>query len=893
MNYSRRQLYELGEPFGESATRAKLGGRIYGGGSSQPTDTKQTQVTELPEWAKPYAKDILSKGSALTDVNANPYQAYGGDRIAGFSPLQTQAMTGAQNMQTAPQGQTGTALSTISGLGGLGVANQATTGGFQNEVGGYMNPYLQYSLAPQLAEANRAYDVSGTKQQSAATQAGAFGGSREAIMAAENERNRNMGLQNIVGQGYNTAFNNAQNQYNQNLGTQLQGLGLANSAAGQLGNLGGQQFQQGMDINKLQSGYGAMQQAQQQQGLDVAYQNFQDQRNYPYKQLGYMSDLLRGTPTGSSSVTNMYAPPANVAGQIAGLGIGAMGLSKFMADGGLAGGGQPSVEDPQNIEAIVGKLSDAQLDQALKAAMQRGDAMEIEAIKQEQAMRASERNGLASTVTPQMSEDMMPSAANGGIVAFADNRDQPVSEDMPATEKKPYKTVDDDPTSPSYGRTIGEKRQSTIGKGLEQIGVNDALEAFNRFNINSMKGAAGVEDPETYRAAIEQSPGLFEKLTPKEREQRVKNTKDLYQNSLKKESYKTIDTPEGKADLEAKIRATMGNKVLPQPDTSKVQEQIGANANWGTVPAGSTAGEKKKGLGGALAVGQAVKNVAQNAGVPEQSLEDRAMGIYKKFKEMSSAELKSLNDAIEGHKNDAEGIKAKGLSEALMQFGFGMAANASKPGAKFLGSASGAAPILGQVASENEKLQRAAKDNYMKLKMDQTRYQVALDKGDMQAATSLAAQIRQGDMQQKQLDALVDYHNKSLALEQQKMGVTAAAYAPQSVREAEWLQANKDNPEALKAFRDATRGRDAANIRAQSAGQAALDKSLDKLREKMLPYISALPENSKEYKEAYGKYQNEANKIIQQHRRFYSEPTLGSPDIGGNAAVNSNIKVLN
>jgi hypothetical protein len=884
MNYSRRQLYELGEPFGESATRVKLGGRIYGGGSSQPTDTKQTQVTELPEWAKPYAKDILSKGSALTDVNANPYQAYGGDRIAGFSPLQTQAMTGAQNMQTAQQGQTGTALSTISGLGGLGVANQATPEGFQNQVGGYMNPYLQYSLAPQLAEANRQYDISGTKQQSAATQAGAFGGSREAIMAAENERNRNMGLQNIVGQGYNQAFNAAQNQYNQGLGTQLQGLGLANTAAGQLGNLGGQQFQQGMDINKLQSGYGAMQQAQQQQGLDVAYQDFQNQRNYPYKQLGYMSDLLRGTPTGSSSVTNMYAPPANVAGQIAGLGIGAMGLSKFMADGG-------SVEDPQNIESIVGKLSDAQLQQALKAAMQRGDAMEIEAIKQEQAMRASERNGLASTVTPDMADQMMPSAANGGIVAFADNRDQPVSEDMPATDKKPYKTVDDDPTSPSYGRTIGEKRQSTIGKGLEQIGVNDALEAFNRFNINSMKGAAGVEDPETYRAAIEQSPGLFEKLTPKEREQRVKNTKDLYQNSLKKESYKTIDTPEGKADLEAKIRATMGNKVLPQPDTSKVQEQIGANANWGTVPAGSTAGEKKKGLGAALAVGQAVKNVAQNAGVPEQSLEDRAMGIYKKFKEMSSAELKSLNDAIEGHKNDAEGIKAKGLSEALMQFGFGMAANASKPGAKFLGSASAASPILGQVASENEKLQRAAKDNYMKLKMDQTRYQVALDKGDMQAATTLASQIRQGDMQQKQLDALVDYHNKSLALEQQKMGVTAHAYAPQSVREAEWLEANKNNPSAIASYEKATRGRDAATVRSNSAQQMALEKSLEDLR-KRFPMLG-LPSTTPEHKQALKDYQAEANRVIERHRKFFNDPTLGSPDIGGGATVNPNIKVLN
>lgn len=761
MNYSRRQLEALGEPFGESATRLKVGGRIYGGGGSQPTDTKQTTVTELPEWAKPYAKDILSKGSALTDINQNPYQTYGGARVAGFSPLQTQAMTGAQNMQTAEQGQVGTALSAMSGLGGLNVANQATTGGFQNQVGGYMNPYLQYSLAPQLAEANRQYDISGIKQQGAATQAGAFGGSREAIMAAENERNRNMGLQNIVGQGYNTAFNNAQNQYNQNLGTQLQGFGLSNAAAGQLGNLGGQQFQQGMDINKLQSGYGAMQQAQQQQGLDVAYQNFQDQKNYPYRQLGYMSDLLRGTPTGSSGVTNMYSPPANVAGQIAGLGIGAMGLSKFMAEGGMADGGS-SVEDPQNIQEIVSKLSDAQLMQSLKAAMQRGDAMQIDAIKQEQAMRASERNGLASTVTPDMADEMMPSAANGGIVAFAGEDESLVTDPMGGIATSGTPSSGDD-------RTVMEKL------GIFNEKNRRALESANRPSVTKVPKTNAAYDA-----------------------------------------------------IESKIKATMGENAIPKRSPAFADSDAAERADrmTGTLTAG---GGKKKGLNEALAVGQAAQNVAQNAGVEEQPLEDRAMSIYKKFKEMSSAELKSLNDAIEGKKGDADKIKAKGLSEALMQFGFGMAANAAKPGAKFIGSASSAAPILGQVASENEKLQRAASDNYMKLKMDQTRYQVALDKGDMQAATSLAAQIRQGNMQQKQLDAQIKHWSEQTALERQKMGITAAAYAPSSIREAQWLEANKDNPAAIAAFEKATRGRDAGATSADQRDRAALAARLEKL----------------------------------------------------------------
>ena len=283
MSYSRRQLYAMGEPLGDSATYRKADGSLIlggggGGGGSAPANTTSVQTQDLPEWAKGHAQDVLNKGAALTDINQNPYQAYGGNRIAGFDPMQQQAFQGAQNMQVASQIGQGSALAGGAGIGGANVAGQANVGGFQNQVGGYMNPYLQMSLAPQLAEANRQYDVSGARQQAAATGAGAFGGSREAIMAAENERNRNMGLQSITGQGYNTAFTNAQNQYNQNLQNQLAGYNLMGSAAGQLGQLGQTQYGQQMGINQLQNQYGAQQQAQEQKGLDTAYQDFLTRR---------------------------------------------------------------------------------------------------------------------------------------------------------------------------------------------------------------------------------------------------------------------------------------------------------------------------------------------------------------------------------------------------------------------------------------------------------------------------------------------------------------------------------------------------------------------------------------------------------------------------------------
>lgn len=383
----------------------------------QAPAAEQKAVTELPEWAKPYGKDILAKGAALTDINQNPYQTYNQERLAGFSPMQQQAMQGAAAMQPSQQVSQGSGLAYGAGLGGLGMAMGATPQNFQSQVGGYMNPYLQMSLAPQLAEANRAYDIGATKQQSAATQAGAFGGSREAIMAAENERNRNMGLQSIIGQGYNTAYNQAQNQYNQAQQQALQGLGVGLQGASTLGQLGQTQYGQQMGINQLQAQYGGQQQAQMQKGLDTSYQDFLNQQNYPYKQLGFMSDLLRGTPTGSSSVTQMYQAPPSALQTVGALGMGAYGAKQL---GMFAEGG--SVTSEGNVQSIIEKLSPEQLQQAKQTALARRDMQTVEAIDQRLAELASEKSisqGIAGAM-PQQMADGVANAAGGGILAFND-----------------------------------------------------------------------------------------------------------------------------------------------------------------------------------------------------------------------------------------------------------------------------------------------------------------------------------------------------------------------------------------------------------------------------------------------------------------------------------------
>ena len=132
-------------------------------------------------------------------------------------------------------------------------------------------------------------------------------------------------------------MNAQQGQFGAGLG--LQGLQTSLTAANALGNLGGAQYQQGMGINALQNQYGLQQQAQVQKDLDTRYQDFLGYQNYPYKQIGFMSDILRGAPltqTGSS----LYQAPPSTAQNITSLGLGAAGVAKLagMANGGVAQG---------------------------------------------------------------------------------------------------------------------------------------------------------------------------------------------------------------------------------------------------------------------------------------------------------------------------------------------------------------------------------------------------------------------------------------------------------------------------------------------------------------------------------------------------------------------------
>ena len=339
-----------------------------GGGSapSSPTTTTVNQ-SSIPTYAQPYVESML--GAAQSQIfNMNPegnisgfkpytpYSSNMNDYVAGFSPLQQQSFQGVKNLQMPGQFGAATQMTGAAGLGSLGVAQQAGQAGNNYfgmasnapTVNQFMNPYLQDALNPALAESRRQYGITGQQEQGNATQAGAFGGSREALMAAENNRNMNTGMNQMIGTGYQNAYTDAQrnilagNQLGlQGQQTALQGYGQLGQAAGEMGTLGQQELVGQEGIYGLQNQYGAQQQAMQQRMIDQAIQNYATAQQYPMMQLGNMSNLLHGLPM-QSSTTQSYQAQPGIASQIGALGAGAMGLSKLA--GAKAGGSTKEIK---------------------------------------------------------------------------------------------------------------------------------------------------------------------------------------------------------------------------------------------------------------------------------------------------------------------------------------------------------------------------------------------------------------------------------------------------------------------------------------------------------------------------------------------------------------------
>ena len=284
------------------------------------TGMETTGGTEssLSTWAGPYVTDMLGRAEALAQL---PYQQYTGQLAAGPSALQTKAFEGIGGL-TVP-----TALQTA------GQQAQQTYGAAQQytpqigTVQSYMTPSLEAVLEPQRREATRQADIARQQMQGRMAQAGAYGGSRQAIMEAEAQRNLQTLLGDITGKGYAGAYDAARAQRAADIQAGLQGLGQQTASTQALTQVGAQQQAAGIQNLLQQLTAGQQQRGIEQEGLTAAYNQFLREEAYPQQRLEFQRNMLAGLPLAAAS----FYQPAPSAFQSAAGGAGtALELLKIL-----------------------------------------------------------------------------------------------------------------------------------------------------------------------------------------------------------------------------------------------------------------------------------------------------------------------------------------------------------------------------------------------------------------------------------------------------------------------------------------------------------------------------------------------------------------------------------
>jgi hypothetical protein len=178
----------------------------------------------------------------------------------------------------------------------------------QQQIASLMNPYIEQALNPQLEAAKRQAEIQAQQLQSQYGKAGAYGGSRQGIAEAEMQRGLLDRMAALTGQGYQQAYDKAVD-------------------------LLGKERGYGLDLLAAQRQGGAEQRAIEQQGIAADIAQFEQERDYPYKQVQYMQSLLQGLPI--EAVAREYIEPSSLSQFLSDLGLAGQGLSYFFGEDGI------------------------------------------------------------------------------------------------------------------------------------------------------------------------------------------------------------------------------------------------------------------------------------------------------------------------------------------------------------------------------------------------------------------------------------------------------------------------------------------------------------------------------------------------------------------------------
>ena len=277
------------------------------GGMCSPnvTDTvSSTSVladTQIPEWVSQGGQELFGQSKFLAE---QPFAPYGGARVADFTTNELAGMGNTASMAADATGRYGSGLNMIENAGGTFDDAAAAQ---------YMSPYDRNVTDIAARELNRNYDMQRNNENSRASMNNAFGGTRNTLLGAENERSRNMALSDLLYRGQADSYKNAQGMFNQDM---TRGLQTGQVLTGQ----GGQ-------ANQALMAAGGLERSLNQQGVETAYKDYLEQREYPYQQANFAIGALKGLPyeksTQQSTVTQAPqltgSPLSQGAGALAGL----------------------------------------------------------------------------------------------------------------------------------------------------------------------------------------------------------------------------------------------------------------------------------------------------------------------------------------------------------------------------------------------------------------------------------------------------------------------------------------------------------------------------------------------------------------------------------------------
>ena len=350
------------------------GGGDGGGGGGNQTSTSYS--TNLPEYAKPFYEELLKQtgkqiyttdaAGAVTGVKGMP--TYTGERIAGFTPGQESIQREVSGL-TMPGGfgaaSSGLGMGQTMGFGagaaGLGQAfgynPMAISGGTFDAPAAsyYMSPYQSNVTDIAVREAEKQRDLAKSAGALGSIGRGTFGGARQALLQAEQERGANLNIGDIRAKGQESAFQSAQQQFERDQARRMQAAQLGQQAqqyqAGLGKDIGLAGLTTGIDASGKQAAVGAAtqtanlerlkaqasteneKQAYQQRINDLKYQTFQEQQNFQKQQLEYLSNILRGNAAALGSTQVQYTPAPSTASQIGGLGLAGLGLANVIGKG--------------------------------------------------------------------------------------------------------------------------------------------------------------------------------------------------------------------------------------------------------------------------------------------------------------------------------------------------------------------------------------------------------------------------------------------------------------------------------------------------------------------------------------------------------------------------------